>query len=438
MMDEPADRPDITLTLDRDGVIRDVAPSNSLESEAIEDWRGRPWGDTVPPELVERVAQAMSATRESGKSLRFRVRQLLPSGRELPVEYTTVSLGKNGGFVAIGRNLQTVSDLQGRLVDALKAREQDFWRLREIERRYRAVLDAADDAVALVRASNRRVVEANVQAVRALGLLPGAEFFPDLSPRDRKAFDAALALAGSQGRAPTIVLHLPDASLWSLRASMVASDSDAFYLLQMSALNAAPESASEPASLEQILRRLPDAFLLVDRDGGIVKANSTFLDLAQVGDESAALGQNLARWLSHPGEDFPVIADLVRRHGSVRMLPCRLDGDLGAVTPVEISAVGDVTPHPQTFGLLMRDVSPRESRPLRESEPDLGDPARGLALPKDSLESIVEASVELIERRAIAEALAKRNGNRTLAARYLGLSRQTLHVKLKKYQLDQD
>ena len=49
---------------------------------------------------------------------------------------------------------------------------------------------------------------------------------------------------------------------------------------------------------------------------------------------------------------------------------------------------------------------------------------------------IVEASVEAIERRAIEEALGEAQGNRTLAARYLGLSRQTLHVKLKKYKLD--
>jgi transcriptional regulator PpsR len=436
MIDEPGDRPDITLTLDRDGVIRDVAPSVAFESEALDRWCGRPWGETLPPELVERVGKAMSAKPKSGESHRFQTLQLLPSGRELQVEYTTVSLGKNAGFVAIGRNLENVSDLQTRLVDAQKAREQDFWRLREVEQRYRAVFDATDEAMALVRASNRRVVEINVQATRALGLLPGAEFFPDLSARDRKALDAALELARSQGRAPNIVLHLPDASQWSLRASLLTSDSDAFYLLQMSALGATAETTPETYNLDQIWRRLPDAFVLVDRDGAILKTNSTFLDLAQVGVEAAALGQNIRRWLSHPGEDFPVIADLVRRHGSVRMLRCRLEGDLGSMTPVEISAVGDQTPRPKTIGLVMRDVSPRESHTPRGSGAEHVDLAHGLALPKDSLEAIVEAVVETIERRAIEEALAKRQGNRTLAARYLGLSRQTLHVKLKKYKLD--
>jgi transcriptional regulator PpsR len=435
MIDDPTDKPDITLTLDRDGVIRSVSPSDALEHEALDRWRGRPWRETVPSALVERVAQAIEASRNSGESQCFRVQQRLPSGREMPVEYTTVSLGKKAGFVAIGRNLQNVSDLQSRLADALKAREQDFWRLRDIEQRYRAILEASDEAVILVRASNMRVVEANVRAARSLGLLPGAEFFPDLSARDRKAFEAALDLARAQGRAPNIALHLQNGSQWSLRASLVTNDSDAFYILQMAPLSA-PEAASESDNLEQILHRFPDAFVVVDHEGAIVRANPTFLDFAQVGVEGAVLGQKLKRWLSHPGEDFQVIAGLVQRHGSARMLRAHLEGELGSAMEVEISAVGDRAPNPKNYGLLMRDVSPRESRLDTGSSIELSDsPSGGEAL-KDTLDAVVAASVEGIERRYISEALAKCRGNRTQAARQLGLSRQTLHVKLNKYKLD--
>jgi len=436
MIDEPADKPDITLTLDREGVIRNVTPSDAFGSESLDQWRGRPWGETVSPELVDRVDQAIEAARSSGDSQCFRVQQRLPSGRELPVEYTTVSLGKKAGLVAIGRNLKNVSDLQTRLIDALKAREQDFWRLRDIERRYRAVLDASTDAVALVRASNMRVVEANVRAARALGLLPGSQFLPDLSTRDRNALEAALELARSQGRAPNIVLHLQNGSQWSLRASLVTSDADPFYLLQMSTLSGAPETVSEPDGLEQILHRIPDAFVIVDRTGVVVKANPSFLDLAQVGVESAVLGQNLGRWFSRPAENFSVIAGLVQRHGSVRTLRCRLEGELGLTTEVEISAVGDRSNNPKAYGLLMRDVSPRDSRRESDSTFELDDLADDRAPPKDSLDAVVKASVESIERRCIDEALASCRGNRTLAARRLGLSRQTLHVKINKYKLD--
>ncbi len=402
--------------------------------KSLDSWRGRPWDETVTPELGARVTQAIEASRNGRESQCFRVQQLLPSGRELPIEYTTVSLGKKAGFVAIGRNLQNVSDLQSRLVDAVKAREQDFWRLRDIERRYRAVLDASNEAVALVRGSNMRVVEANVRATRSLGLLPGAEFLPDLSARDRKALDGALELARSQGRAPNIALHLQNGSQWSLRAAVITSDADTFYLLQLAALSGAPEIDDEDYGLEQILHRLPDAFVIVDRDGVLLKANPTFLDLAQVGVESAVLGQKLSLWLSQPGEDFAVIAGLVNRHGSVRRMLCRLEGELGSATEVEISAVGDRTTNPKTLGLLMRDVSPRQTR--SDSNVESRDSNDNLEPPRDTLEAAVKASVEAIERRYLEEALTTSRGNRTLAARRLGLSRQTLHVKLNKYKLD--
>ena len=54
-----------------------------------------------------------------------------------------------------------------------------------------------------------------------------------------------------------------------------------------------------------------------------------------------------------------------------------------------------------------------------------------------TLEPIVSMSTEMIERRAILRALEWCNGNRTAAARQLGLSRQSLHAKLKKYGMEQ-
>jgi transcriptional regulator PpsR len=436
VIDEPADRPDITLTLDRDGVIRNVAPSDALENDSLERWRGRSWRETVPPELVSRVAEAMDASRRNGESLSFRVQQMLPSGRKLPVEYTTVSLGKNAGFIAIGRNLQNIADLQSRLLDAQKAREQDFWKLRDIERRYRAVLDASSEAVALVRATTMRVVEANVAAARQLGLVPGAEFLPDLSPRDRKALDAALDQAKAQGRAPNIALHLASGAQWGLRPSIVTSEADAFYLMQMSALGAAPTQTAEAFNLDQILLRLPDAFVIVDKDGALLKANPTFLDLTQVGMESAVIGQNMGRWLSFPGEDISVVLSLLQRHGSVRAFRCRLEGELGSVTEIELSAVGDRAPNPQHVGVIIRDVTSRAAASESSDPLDLGKFAVGDLASQGSLEAVVQSAVEAIERRYIEEALAKFRGNRTLAARRLGLSRQTLHVKLNKYKLD--
>ncbi|WP_294533286.1 transcriptional regulator PpsR [uncultured Rhodoblastus sp.] len=436
MNGETEERPDITLTLDREGVITGVAPSDCFKDDALDSWRGRTWSETIPPDAVARVAKAMKASLESGESFCFRVCQQFPSGRELSIEYTTVSLGERAGVVAIGRSLEGLSELQTRLVATQKEREQDFWKLRDIESRYRALLDASNEAVALVRASTMRVIEANVMAARTLGLVPGAEFVPDLPARDRKQLEAALELVRAQGRAPSIVLNLNDASRWTLTASFVTREPDAIYLLRMSVLDGEAESQDDVCDVEQILFRLPDALVIVDREGAILKANPAFLDLAQLGVESVAVGQSLGRWLCYPGEDVSAILGHVQSRGDLRMLRCRLEGELGSVSEVEVSAVGDRSRRLRHVGLLIRDLGSRSARPAQHAALEPGDLAGGDAPPHETLDAVVRASVETIERRYIQQALAKYDGNRTLAARYLGLSRQTLHVKLNRYKLD--
>jgi 3-oxoadipate enol-lactonase len=53
-----------------------------------------------------------------------------------------------------------------------------------------------------------------------------------------------------------------------------------------------------------------------------------------------------------------------------------------------------------------------------------------------SLEQLVSASTEAIERKTIVAVLDLCKGNITNAAKRLGLSRQSLHSKLKKYMLE--
>jgi len=439
MINEPLLRPDIVLTIDSDGVIRDAVSSEELSEESLAPWRGLAWEDTVAPDVGPNVTRLMAQSRQSGESSRIQVQQRLPSGREVPIEYTTISLGKKRGFIATGRNLQMISDLQTRLLDAQKAREQDYWKLRDVETRYRALLDATSEAVALVRASNLRVVEANIMATKSLGLVPGGECFPGIPTRDRKSLEAMLGAVRTQGRAPSIVLHLSSASPWSLRASQIKSDAGSFYLFQMTPLAgvAEPKIVTEALPLGDLIQRFPDAIAIVDRDGVIRRANHTFLDMTQVGLESALIGRNIRRWLSQPGSDATVILSMVQRHGSVKGMACKLEGDLGSLTDVEVSAVGDHAGQARHFGIILKDVTSREPKELRASIDNLTKRPGDLSLPQSSLEEIVKTSVENIERRYISEALDKSSGNRTQAAKYLGVSRQSLHMKLKKYKLDQ-
>jgi transcriptional regulator PpsR len=438
MIDGPQYRPDITLTVDDGGVIRHAVSAEALAGEPIQQWRGLRWMDTVPTDMARRIARAVDGAQREGDSSCFTVNQRLPSGRELLLEYTTVRLGGKSGLIAIGKNLEAISELRSRLALVQQEREQDYWKLREIETRYRALLDASSGAVALVRVTNLRVVEANVAATKSLGLVPGGEFLPRLGDQDRRNLEATLDTARLNGRAPSIALHLLNDVPWSLRTSMLTSEAGAFYLFQMAPLSGTGEVASvgysgrdEPVSVDSLVQRMPDGFVIVDREGVARQVNHTFLDLVQAGVESAVIGQNLKRWFSQPGTGIRVILNLVERHGAVRVMRTTLEGELGATTEVEISAVGDRLGRPNYFGLVIRDASHS-----RGSEEAYSVAALLERSPEASLESLVRSSIEGIERQRISEALARAGRNRTMAAKFLGLSRQSLHSKLKKYRLE--
>jgi DNA-binding NtrC family response regulator len=158
----------------------------------------------------------------------------------------------------------------------------------------------------------------------------------------------------------------------------------------------------------------------------------------QVGAESAVANQKLKRWLSRPGADSDTVLNLAARHGSVRTLPTTLFGEFGSSADVEISAAGNREINPDRFGVLLRDVTMRSRyEPEGENSPD--DPKILEASDDDvPLERLVRSATEEIERRAIKEALIRSDGNRTIAAKRLGLSRQSLHTKLNKYSMEDE
>lgn len=431
-------RPDITLLLDRDAVITDVKLSNAIAGELFQDWLGRPWTDTVADVGSEKIRRMVSDARASGVSAFRQVTQRFPSGLELPIEYTTVRIGTEGGLIAVGKSLQAVSELQSRLVAAQHAMEQDYWKLREVETRYRLLFDASNEAVLLLRVEDLRVVEANPAAIRALGLARGWDFLSEMEPPERGAFQAMLARARETGKTPGIVVHLgPDREPWIVRASLMNAESTSVFMLQLASVGARPAAAerAEPLALTTLMERLPDGFVVIDRDGVVRRANRAFLDLVQAGVDGGVLGQSLQKWLALPGADLAVLLDTLRKHGEVRLFSSMVRGELGTESAVEISAAGDTATGASYIGVLIRDISRRLPSTGHEHMHEVLGAFRPSNL-DTPLKTVIQDVVGLVERGYVEAALEQTNGNRAAASELLGMSRQSLYAKLDRYGLD--
>jgi transcriptional regulator PpsR len=430
---------DVTLMLDMEGVIQDVTLSNGVSDEPIDGWIGRPWGETVGDIGSGKVMRMVEDARESGVSAFRQVTQRFPSGLEIPMEYTTVRLGGKAGLIAIGRNLHAVAELQSRLVAAQQAMEQEYWKLRDVETRYRLLFDASNEAVLLLKADTLRIVEANPAAIRALGLARGRDLLPEMRPDEREPFQGMLLRVRQNGRAPGVLLHLgTDRDAWLVRASLMTSEPGPLFMVQLAPTGNTQLTAAriEPTPLDDFIDRLPDGFVVIDRDGFIRRANRAFLDLVQASTEGVVVGERLARWLSHPGADVTVLLANLHRHGSVRLFATGIQGEFGGETAVEISAVGNVTARPSQIAMLIRDVgrrlSPGEDATALQSALAAIIEQTG----KTSLRSLVRDAVGLVERHYIGAALELTQGNRTAAAELLGLSRQGFYKKLAQYEME--
>jgi len=113
-------------------------------------------------------------------------------------------------------------------------------------------------------------------------------------------------------------------------------------------------------------------------------------------------------------------------------------GEYGATADVEVSAVsltdGDDKP---SFGLAIRNVEKRLSaaassgRELPRSMAQLTE-----LIGRVPLRDLVRETTDVIEKLSIEAALELTGDNRASAAEMLGLSRQSLYVKLRRFGLD--
>jgi transcriptional regulator PpsR len=201
----------------------------------------------------------------------------------------------------------------------------------------------------------------------------------------------------------------------------------------VSATQAVPSSK---AKLIELVQHAPDGYVVTDRHGAIITANAAFLDMAQLTSEEQSRGEPLDRWLGRPGIDLSVVLANLRQHGSVRLFATILRGEYGAGADVEVSAVSLLDGDEKSFGFSIRNVGRRLSAETKSSS-ELPHSAQQLTelIGRVPLKEIVRETADVIERLCIEAALKVTGDNRASAAEMLGLSRQSLYVKLRRYGL---
>ena len=439
---------DVALLINPEGVIEDLSlRGRELGLDGSDEWVGRRWLDTVTVESQAKVEQLLEDAFENRNPRWRHLNHPASSGEDVPIVYTALGIPEGRRVVAMGRDMRPMAALQRRIIDAQQSMERDYFRLRQAETRYRVLFQEVAEAILIVDASSRRVVEANPAAAELLGdrqdRLVGSVFPRDFDRDGEEAVIGLLAAAREGGDRKRVTARLQGEGVPVIvSASLLLQDDRSHFVVRLRRTEKAPQGSElidgGPA-LHEILDRMPDAVVVTDARGAILSVNRAFLGMARIPDEGAVRGESIERWLGTPGVDVPVLVSSVHQRDSVRLFRTTLQDENDVSAEVEVSAVEVAGPKGPCITFSIRNVEQR----IEEADGD-GDLDAKALLPRSMdqladlvgrvpLKDLVREATDVVERLCIEAALSTTGDNRASAAEMLGLSRQSLYVKLRRH-----
>lgn len=437
---------DVVLVIADDGVIQDVAVSTEELPSTVDqsNWIGKSWSDIVTVESKSKISRLLKETDIDAKPIWRQINIPIPRDVDLPFSFCAVPVGPKGRMIAFGRNMRAQSDLQQQLVDAQQAMERDYLRLRHMESRYRILFDLTSEGVLVVDAKNLKIIEANPAAATAfsetLRRLIGRSILDCVDGNSRISLSRLLDSVKANGKPDQTDAKISSGlNKLTLSASMMHEEGGELFLLRVANnQQAQPTSGSavQAAIVLKVLEQAPDSFVVTDNNGEVLAANRAFIEMAQLTRPEQAVGESLDRWLGRAGVDMNVLLANLRQRGSVRLFATTFRNENGAAIPVEISAVSVPQGEQITLGFTIRDVGRRlGSENLTRHEMPRSVEQLTELVGRVPLREIVGETTELIEKLCIDAALQLTQDNRATASEILGLSRQSLYVKLRQYGL---
>ena len=432
---------DLTLVMDPQGVIEDVSTGrDTLAVLGCQAWIGTRWLDTVTTESRIKI-QEMLQSQGAPEHMRWRhVNHPAPNGHEVALQYVVLPLG-GGRLLAVGRDLESLAELQRRLVETQQTMERDYLRLRHIEARYRVLLDTSTEPILLVDANTQRVLEANIGAQSLLKdagkRLVGRDVRECFEGDSQGEVQSLLRMALATGRIEMCAAKVAGVtSAWTVSATVFRQEGGAQFLVRLVTRDTASHARQEsggPDVLSEAMERFPDGWLLTDPSGTIKSVNEEGMALLGLTAYSQVVGQNLERWLLRGAVDWGVLNTSLRQQLPVRNFATEVRTLSGMTLPVEVSAVALARPEPM-YAFFVRDMDRRlqggasvaqsQAHPFADLSQLVG---------RRPIKDIVGETVDTIERMCIEAALELTHNNRASAAEMLGLSRQSLYVKLRRF-----
>ncbi|MDA7423364.1 transcriptional regulator PpsR [Thalassococcus lentus] len=435
---------DLSLVVSKEGIILSVL-INPTESSFgnLAHWEGSPVTDFLTTECVPKFQTILDSFNNGEISSRaMELNHTDHTAWEFPVRYSFHAFANGDALIMLGRDLRPVAETQQQLVQAQMSLEQGYEARREFDARYRLLLRTVRDPVVFVSVNEGRIKDLNEPAAALLGStredLVGSSFAAEFRDRRKDEFVESLVnTAISENTSDFNVQTKRNRQRVIITPNVFRAAGERVLICRLDTESTGSGHLDELGlNLSVLYEKGSDAIAFTSITGTIQTCNDAFLDLVDAAHLVDVKGRSLADYLGRGQIDMSVLIENARRTGQMRMYSTKIMNEYGSKTAVEMSVTYLNDRSDPELGFVIRDASRVDAirkSPMQTSE----ESSRNVMelVGSATLKEIVSETTDVVEKMCIETAVNLTRNNRVAAAEMLGLSRQSLYVKLRKYGL---
>ena len=435
---------DISLLLDDGGTILNVYSENqSLTKQIPDNLVGKKWLDMVVPDSVTKVNYLLEDAN-SDKTTKFRQINMIGNGKNaiLPMMCTSIKTSADKKIIVIGKDLSEASKLQQDLVAAQKELTRNYLQINQLEERFRSIFEIGTESIMIIKGEDGYpIVEMNGNAIKQMLLAKnsciGKSFLSLLPATELSRVLSFLKDVQNTGEPNTLETLVNEDQTIQIRATSFSNAGKPYLLFNLKPL----DLASSPSLLDsdsltiKAIENNAYGFIVCTPEGLILKANKAFTKLSKAKTEQDLIGTSIRNYLGADTTDFDQMMQSLKGKASTQSCVSSISSNSSSIKLVDISAVSVMQPR-ACLGMIFRQVDSRLNKD-KQIDKKLVRSSQELSMlvGKVPLKEILAETTDLIEQLCIKAALDLTNDNRVSASEILGLSRQSLYIKLRKHGL---